>query len=401
MFKNFPFPLPWLLPGGSVSNLEARGMPPGSCAEQWAAQHPEILAQLQQEWIHAGAQALCAPTYGANAAVLAEFGLEDEVSSLNLSLMQQTKSAASAAGLPAGGRIGPSGLFVPPFGTSDFDDIYTLYRRQIRALEEGGADFLLVEDQNSLADMRAALLAARATDLPVFVTLSVDASGHTLTGGAFLPALITLQAMEAQGVGLSCGSAEWMPEILADAVPHALVPLMVKPDADLTPEAFGENLLQMARCGASIFGGCCGATPAHIHEAARRLEANTLVFHNPSPDPKPIQAAATEKECFFLGSDLSLSPLMECSPSLEEDLIQLEESQSNVALIQVETLDDALLLAEAGAEAKMPIAVRCHSLPVLDAALRYFQGRLLIDSDCPLEPEELEPLAVKYGAILY
>ena len=90
-----------------------------------------------------------------------------------------------------------------------------------------------------------------------------------------------------------------------------------------------------------------------------------------------------------------------CTSHLADDLIDLEDDRCNTALVEVESLDDALLLAENSGMTRLPIAVHCDSAPVLDAALRYFQGRLIVDSECQIEDEVLEPLAAKYGAILY
>ena len=79
----------------------------------------------------------------------------------------------------------------------------------------------------------------------------------------------------------------------------------------------------------------------------------------------------------------------------------MEHGSANVGLVRVESLDDAMLLAEHGPLARLPLAVWADSLPVLEAALRYFQGRLLVDSSSPLEEEMLAALANKYGAIVY
>lgn len=400
---NLSFSFPLLLDGGAVSNLEQCGMPPGTCAEEWSILHPEVLSRLQREWLDAGAQVLCAPTYGANTAVLSEFGLEADTARLNRVLMERTKATA-ADRVPAGGRVGPSGLFVPPFGSADFDEIYTVYRQQIRALHEGGADFLLLEDQCSLADMRAALLAARTTELPVFVALSIDASGHTLTGGSLLPALVTLQAMGADAVGLSCGPLPFMEKPLQEAAPYASVPLIARPDASPSPDDFASSLYALAQTGIAIVGGCCGTTPEHISALSHLLRRSPPIVP-PAKDPSQQEdgffSAATEKESFFLGEDICLSRPVFCSSSLEEDLIALENEPNNTALVYVETLNDARILADLGASSRLPIAVHCDSAPVLDAALRYFQGRLLIDSNCQLEEAELHPLSVKYGAVLY
>ena len=403
----FPFKLPLLLDGAAVSNLEALGMEPGACSELWAFEHPQQLLALQRDFLAAGAQVLCAPTYGANRAALAAYGLEEKTKELNAELIRLTKEAAQGKNIPVGGRVGPSGLFPPPMGDTDFDDIYNLYREQIRALSKAGADFLIIEDQSSLADMRAAVLAARTTNLPVFVTLSVDSSGHTLTGCTLLSAMVTLQAMGIEAIGLSCSSPENMYEPLKEAYAYASIPLIAKPDAEagITPEAFGNAILELVHCGASVVGGCCGATPEHIAAINRLVSSfsSPLQQKNPGTEEEDTDcmAAAIEGETFFLGDDIILSEPLFCSSQLEDDIIDLEDERINTVLVQVESMDDALLLSEQGKMTRLPIAVHCDNAPVLDAALRYFQGRLIVDSNCALEEEELIPLVSKYGAILY
>jgi 5-methyltetrahydrofolate--homocysteine methyltransferase len=90
-----------------------------------------------------------------------------------------------------------------------------------------------------------------------------------------------------------------------------------------------------------------------------------------------------------------------CTSGLGDDLIDLDDERVNTALVDIGSLDDAMLLCESSSMTRLPIAVHCDNLTVLDAALRYFQGRLIIDSDCLIEKELIEPLAAKYGAIIY
>ena len=104
---------------------------------------------------------------------------------------------------------------------------------------------------------------------------------------------------------------------------------------------------------------------------------------------------------FFLGDDIELSEPLLCSSHLDDDLIETERSGASAALVRVESVDDALLLAEHGPLAQLPLAVWSDSLPVLEAALRYYQGRLIVDSSSPLGEEVLAPIAEKYGGILY
>lgn len=274
----FPFQLPMLLDGATATNLTAAGMPSGVCVEKWILENPETLLKLQREFIAAGAQALYAPTFGANRACLRNYGLENETAELNRRLVALTQSIARPENVLVGGSLCPTGLFVPPFGQTDFDDIYDIYREQVRVLDDADVDFFAIETQTSLADMRAAVLAARTTNRPVFVTITVDESGHTMTGGSLLPILITLQAMGVDAIGLNCSFgpkslAQWIEQV----APHAVVPIIAKPNAGvpmwnaqaqdgyLSPEAFSEEMRVLMHAGARVVGGCCGTTPAHIH----------------------------------------------------------------------------------------------------------------------------------------
>ncbi len=408
---SFPFQLPMLLDGATATNLTAAGMPSGVCVEKWISEHPEPLLRLQREFIAAGSQAVYAPTFGANRAALSHYGLENEVSELNRRLVALSQSIAKPAGVLVGGNLCPTGMFVPPLGEADFDDIYDIYREQIRALDEAGVDFLAIETQTSLADMRASVLAARTTNLPVFVTITIDESGHTLTGGSLLPTVITLQAMGVEAIGVNCSSGpDSILEVIRQVASHTSVPIIAKPNAGvpmwnsstgngyLPPAEFAEGIRRLMQAGARIVGGCCGSTPEHI-----KAIAEVTKDFAPLKIPEEVDsfAAAIEREAFFLGDDIVLSEPIECTSGLGDDLIDLDDEQVNTALVEVNSLDDVALLCESSAMTRLPIAVRCNQLPVLDAVLRYFQGRLIIDSNCSIEPELMEPLAVKYGAIIY
>lgn len=411
----FPFQLPLLIDGATGTNLMAHGMPRNVCVEEWICQNPSILLQLQQEFIKAGAQAIYAPTFGANRARLALYGLEDHVTELNTQLVTLSKQAAQSYNVLVGGSICPTGLFVPPHGQANFDDIYDIYREQVRALAEAKVDFFIIETQTSLADMRAAVLAARSTNLPVFVTVTVDKSGKTMTGGQLLPIMITLQSMGIAAFGLNCTfGPEGMVPLIHELAQHARVPIIAKPNAGLpashendkgylTPEEFANDMETLLENGATIIGGCCGTTPTHIAALHKMLERRKEDFYSTEPENQDIDdyAATIESESFFLTEHLTYSEPIQCSVSLGDDFIAVNDERANVALVEINSLDDALLLAEYGHMSRLPIAVRAETQPILEAALRYFQGRLLIDSACCIEQDSLETIAAKYGAIIY
>ncbi|QAT49208.1 homocysteine methyltransferase [Caproiciproducens sp. NJN-50] len=385
--------LPLLL--DPIPDFHAAGLPSGAEPELWLAEHPGPAGNLLRRSLSAGVRTLCAPTLCANRFCLPH----RDIPGLNRQLVKIAKDAAGTVGIPVGGAVGPSGLFVPPHGEADFDDIYDGYREQIRSLDEAGADFLLLDGLHSLSDLRAALLAARTTGLPVIVLISVDSDGRTMTGGSLLPALITLQAMGADAVGLSCAAEPELAEEFRRARQHAAVPFAVRlrPD-DLTPVELAGAAVPFLEAGVRILGTGIGAGPEHVKALAEVMKK----FGPPVlPEEPDCDAAAIEQEAFFLGDDIVLSEPIRCTSSLADDLIDLDDEQVTAALVDVTGMDDAALLGEAGGMTRLPIAVHADSPTVLDAALRYFQGRLIIDSNCQIERETLEPLAAKYGAILY
>ena len=400
----FPISLPFLLDGAASSVLE---IPDGARVPAWLCEHPAALEALQRGHLAAGAQALCAPTATAGVFQLRASGLEDRLEEINRRLVEICRKQG---GVPVGGRLGPSGLLVPPAGEADFDSLYDGYRRQVRALCAAGADFLLLSGQTSLADLRAAVLAARTEDLPVLASLSVDGEGRTAGGCGLLPAAITLQAMGADAVGMDAPlTPEEMLPLLQELIPHASVPVLVKPAARradgtlLSPGAFARGVHDLLCAGASLVGGSTGAGPEHI--AALRRELDRFLPWNRGAaaayEDADNFAAAIEREAFFLGDDIRFSEPMECSIGLGEDFIDLDDEQVNAALVKLSSMDDVAILQEFAPMSRLPLAVQAENPTILDAALRYFQGRLIVDSACGIPREVMEQMCAKYGGILY
>lgn len=403
---DFTCSTPLLLGGINEFQLRQAGMPKNTNPAYWAAQHPSVLHALFESPLQAGVSLLCAPTTSAGLHDLTALDLENQFESVNTSLVEAAKKAAAPYTVPVGACLSPSGFLLPPQGDADFDDdIYQFYRRQVRVLERAGAEFIVLDRQCSLADMRAAVLACRTTDLPVLALVEADNKGETATGSSLLSCLITLQSMGVAGVGLAATQAEnntWAP--LLKAAPHAAVPLAVSVTEALEVEGctqtLSEQLALLVQKRVRIFDVRCCDNPDLVRELTRCF--SPLPPLSPLEDPDPdCYAVAVEGEVFFLGDNFVYSDPLPCTSHLADDLIDLEDESINTALVEVEDLSEALILAEAAPLSRLPIAVRCTSLPVLDAAVRYFQGRLIIDTDCPLEEDELTPFVGKYGAILY
>ena len=171
---------PMILDGGSGACLIQAGMPSGVCPEKWALEHPGVLTELQQNYAAAGSDVVYSFTFGGSAVKLASHGLSDECERMNEALVKLSKDAVGGAALVAG-DIGPTGLLPKPFGDADFDTLYSVFAQQAKALENAGADLIAVETMMSLAEVKAAVLAAKAsTDLPVYASMTCGSSSTSM-----------------------------------------------------------------------------------------------------------------------------------------------------------------------------------------------------------------------------
>lgn len=427
----FPFGRPFLLDGATGTNLMAAGMPSGVCVEQWVLEHPDVLLELQRGYVEAGSGMLTAPTFEANPYKLSQHGLEGRMAEMNAALVALSKEAAQGRALVAG-NLAPTGLFVEPFGDETFEGLCGIFRAQAFALKDAGVDYIACETFMGLTEARAALLAAKETGLPVTVTLTVEESGKTLSGGDVLANLVTLAAMGADAVGLNCSTG---PEVilralggLAGSVP---VPLIAKPNAgvpaagapgsgvpgsgaQLDPEEFAAYAERFLAQGVGILGGCCGTTPAHIAALRAALAGRTpaqlpsafanatftnATFANAAPG-KGEFLAASEKQAFFLSEEtLEFSHKLPCGPDLGDELLELEGA-GRAARVVISSEEDAREFGSVAYLAAVPVILLGYDAQGLEEALCAYQGRALLDSRSDLPRETLEALAKRYGAIL-
>ena len=289
-----------LMDGATGSNLLKRGMPPGVCCEEWIAKNPGIISQLQKEYAKAGSDIILAPTFGANRPVLSEHGLESEVVDLNKKLVEISRSANPDALIA--GDVSMTGLMTEPMGETTFEELIDIYKEQIGALAEAGVDLLDIETMINLADARAAVIAAKeCTDLPVMVTMSFNENGMTMYGNGPDAAIISLQDLDVDAVGINCsaGPDKVLP-IVKKMKRFAKVPLIVKPNAGLPladnegnsvysmePEEFAGFFEEILKCGVHIIGGCCGTAPEYIealHSAYADFKVSESVYEVEFPE---------------------------------------------------------------------------------------------------------------------
>ena len=282
------------LDGATGSNLQKAGMPTGVCPEQWILEHPEVFIGLQKSYLNSGTDILYTPTFSANRIKLEEYGLRDSLEDMNRRLVGLSKKAVGeyivehqqARELPLlAGDVTMTGKLLQPVGPLGFEEAVEVYKEQFSVLEASGVDLFVIETMMSLQETRAALIAAREiSELPVMVSMTFDETAHTLYGTEPETAMLVLQGLGADAVGVNCGSGPAQcAEIVKRMKSVANVPVIAKPNAglphfqnnetvyDRTPEEFAEETAELVSLGAGIVGGCCGTTPEFI-EALRGLK---------------------------------------------------------------------------------------------------------------------------------
>lgn len=405
-----------LLDGATGTNLYIAGMPQGVCVEEWILAHPQAITELQREFVKAGSDILYAPTFAANREKLKFAGLESKVKEINRKLVELTRSVATRDdGTSAfiAGDLSPTGLFVEPFGETTFDELVSIYREQAEALWESGVDLFVIETMLSMTEARAAVLACRGFNKPVYVTVTVNERGKLLSGGSPLTALITLQELGIAGFGLNCSFG---PSIIAEQIreiaPFAKIPLIAKPNAgqpnplipnvyELSPMMMAPLMEEVLDAGASIIGGCCGTTPEHIAALRELLDSYTKKEAVKYEEEHDLMLAC-ENDFFGLDNDrIELSPPVVCELDMADALLSLCDESHDVALIKLENEEDAYSFALNAHFAKLPVCFQSESTAALSRALLLYQGRAMVDRNCSIDEEELSKIAAPYGAFLY
>ncbi len=407
---SFPFPLPLVLDGSTGISLYKRGMPQGVCCEDWVLRHPDALCGLQKAFYEAGSNAVYAPTFAANRAKLAHYGLDSEVVRMNRELVALSKS--QAAGRLVGGDLTTTGLFIVPLGEATFDEVVDIYREQTRALDEAGADFLIAETMMNLFEIRAALLAGRETGLPMLISVTVNERGRTLSGASTLCCYTVARSLGAAAFGLNCSfGPELMLEQIQKIAPYADIPLIAKPNAgmpsaddplhyDLSPAEMGASMEKLLAAGVQIVGGCCGATPEYIAAIRQAVDRFDFSAVNVEKDPDAV-LVCDSTDAWFLPALPEFTDPIVCGPDLADDLMEAAESDANAALIDLASLADAETFADSAYLLKIPAAFRACDAEALERALFQYQGRAIVDSGSELEETQLHAIADRYGALIY
>lgn len=425
---------PLFLDGATGSNLQKKGMSAGVCPEKWILEHRDIMIELQRQFVDAGSNIVYAPTFTANRIKLAEYGLAGDIEKMNRELVALSKEAVGDRAYVAG-DLTMTGEQLAPMGKLSFEELIEVYKEQIRYLADAGVDLLVIETMMSLQETRAAVIAAREVcDLAVMATLTFETDGRTLFGTDAVTAAVVLESLGVAAVGTNCSTGpDQMVETVRAMAQATSIPIIAKPNAglpaldakgntvyDMDAETFGNGMRDLIRAGASIIGGCCGTDPDYIR-AAKDAVAGIPLLHREKPklryltSERKTVAFGLNDPFLVVGERINPTGKKKLQAALKEGSMELvasfaeEQEACGAAILDVNMgmsgIDENAMMQKAietvTAATSLPLSLDSSHVEVLEAALRIYPGRALVNSVSG-ESEKLEkllPIVKKYGAM--
>lgn len=415
-----------ILDGALGTMLQKSGLAAGARSELLVFDEPDLVRGIHSAYIDAGAQVICANTFGANALKLAGSGYSvEEVIGAAVNI---ARSACQGRGACTALDLGPLGELLEPSGTLSFERAYELYAQAAKAGADAGADLVLLETMTDLYEVKAGVLAVKEnTDLPVMVSMSFEENGRTFTGCSIDTMAATVEGLGADALGINCslGPDEIYP--LAKRLCECTdLPVFVKPNAGLPDPLTGEygvgekdfcaSLLRYHELGICMAGGCCGTTPEYI-----RLLSQT--FEDKAPKARGVRRESVVCSATRAVTMERTAVIGERINPTGKKLFKQALAENNMDYI----LSQAVLQADAGADildvnvgmpgideadmmervvkliqsvTDLPLQIDSSDARAIERALRVYNGKAIVNSVNGERAvlDRILPIVKKYGA---
>lgn len=414
------------------------------CNEMLVLTRPEVIQDIHEKYLEAGADLIETNTFGATSVVLAEYDIPERAREINLAAARLARSAADKYDTPERpryvvGAMGPTTKTLSVTGGVTFQELVDSYEEQAVALIDGKVDALLLETSQDTLNVKAGSIGIRnafektGITLPVMISGTIEPMGTTLAGQNIEAFYISLEHLKPISVGLNCATGpEFMRDHIRSLAAISSSAVSCYPNAGLpdenghyheSPDSLARKLGGFAEKGwLNIAGGCCGTTPEHIRAMAEVMAAyppRQLAGQHP-PALSGIEPVYVESEnrpymvgerTNVLGSRKFKRLIVEGKYE-EASEIARAQVKSGAQVIDVcvqdpdrdETEDMKLFLELVVKKVKVPLMIDTTDPKVIDLALQYCQGKAIINSinleDGEEKFEHVTPLIHKYGAAI-
>jgi homocysteine S-methyltransferase len=282
---------PVLSDGAMGTLLHERGVKLETCFDALNLSQPALVAQVHRDYIEAGVQMIQTNTFGANRFKLGQHGLADKLAEINTAGVDLARKVVEASfkNILIAGDVGPLGIRLAPFGRVQPEQAFEAFREQISVLAAAGVDLIILETFTDIYEIVEGIKAAKAAapDLPVIASMTFTRDNRTLLGDTPAKVARRIHSAGADVIGINCSGGpnqllnllrqmrEALPEGVYSVMPNAGWPQQVEGRIMYPAGAdyFGNYALSFWREGASVIGGCCGTTPAHIASMAKAMQS--------------------------------------------------------------------------------------------------------------------------------
>lgn len=415
--------------GGMGTELQKNGLKKGELPERLNIHSPEIVKKVHKSYLDAGCDIITTNTFGANSL---KFSNVEEIITNSVNIV---KDAIAESGRKAYTAldVGPLGKLLAPYGDLPFEDAYNLFKEQVIAGEKAGADLVLIETMGDLYEIKAAVLAAKEnTNLPIFVSMIFDKKGTLLTGADIKTAIVTLEALGVDGIGLNCGlGPDQMLLLLKEMTEYSSTPIFIQPNAGLpvsvngetvynvTPEEFAEKQLKILENGACALGGCCGTNPMHIKamiDLCKGREVKEISKKNYTAVSSYSKSVFFENKPIIVGERINPTGKKLLKEALRNNDLDYIFSEGvgqvdlgadvldvNVGLPEIDEIQ-MMTNAVTGLQSILntPLQIDTSDPRVMEKALRLYNGKAMINSVNGKEESmnSVFPLVKKYGGVV-
>ncbi len=277
--------------GAIGSLLFEKGLNSGDCPERFNLEHPEVLAEIAQAYLQAGADIIQTNTFGASPLKLSDYNLDAKTEDINQKAVEIVKKVVKSNAFVSG-SIGPTGKILLPYGDIKSDVMKDNFIRQISILIESGVDLLCIETMTDLNEAVIAIESAReiSSDIPIIATMTFDVIPQgcvTIMGNGVAEVCNKLKEAGANVIGSNCGNGtKNMITIAKEFLSNTELPIIIQSNAGIptiiddqvvyqeTPEEFANFTKIFMNLGISIIGGCCGTTPDHIRAMRQMVDTH-------------------------------------------------------------------------------------------------------------------------------
>ena len=417
--------------GGMGTQLQEMGLKAGEIPEEYNIKHPEMIIDIHSRYLKAGAHLITTNTFGCNPLKMkeSEFAFKDMIKAA----IENAKKARDMINPNAYIvlDIGPIGQMLEPLGTLSFDDAYQMIASQVQIAKDD-VDAVLLETMSDLYEVKAGILAVKEnSDLPVFVTMTFESNGHTLTGCDPMTFVNVVEGLGVDALGVNCslGPKELKP-IIDDILEVASIPVIIQPNAglpvlkngktcyDMTSQNYAREMIGYMKNGVSIVGGCCGTTPDFIHElqkvAPKKVQPRQVKRYTRVSSQN--QTVTFQGQVVVCGERLNPTGKKKLKAALKEGRYDecvvegIKQQQAGADVLDVNVglpgIDEPSTMVKVirmlQEVINLPLQIDSSSPEAIEQACRYYNGKPLINSVNGKDEvmDAIFPIVKKYGGVV-